>query len=71
MFKNPFEKIWRKEQTVITEVDLERFDKTQCKIGMLTPRLTTKLMNLNFVTQPLKSLQITLNVPAIYQKKKF
>lgn len=70
MFKNPLEKFWRKEQAVITEVDLERFDKTRCKIGMLTPRLTIKLMNLNIITQLLQSSQITLNVSSIYQKKK-
>lgn len=70
MFKNPLEKIWRKEQAVITGVDLERFDKTRCKIGMLTPRLTIKLMNLNIITQLLQSSQITLNVSSIYQKKK-
>lgn len=36
---------------------------------MLTPRLATKSVNLDFVTQPLQSLQISLNIFAIYQKK--
>lgn len=56
---------------VYPSLDLERFDKTQYKIGMLTPRLTIKLiMNLNFVTQPLQSSQITLNVFFQFIKKK-